>query len=163
MNFHKLCENQCLKSATIFRTNTGIALLHDSFDNMEAVSQDIVSAIDIWLEDLTDKEEGFKRINGTCEKIEHTILQMRYEGESSPEIEFIANTWTEILSLLTNTDQQNTSYTINENDGSILRKEQKLIFKILSIFECKHISKQLVCEMIMKIFQNVIEKIEYLQ
>ena len=88
---------------------------------------------------------------------------MRYEGESSPEIEFIANTWTEILSLLTNTDQQNTSYTINENDGSILRKEQKLIFKILSIFECKHISKQLVCEMIMKIFQNVIEKIEYLQ
>ena len=140
-------------------------MLHESFDSMEAaISQDVVSAIDIWLEDVTDKKEAFKRINGTCEKIEHTILQMQYEGECSSEIEFIANTWKEILSLLTDTYQQTTSYTISENDdGSILRKEQKLVFKILSIFECKHISRQFACKMIMKLFQNVIEKIEYLQ
>ena len=136
-------------------------MLHESFDNMETILQDVVSAIDIWLGELTDKEEAFKQINDTCERIEQTVLQMQYEGECSPEIESIANTWTDILNLLTS--DENESHTINENDGSILQKEQKLILKIMVIFESQHISRQLACEMIMKLFQNVIEKIEYLQ
>ena len=90
---------------------------------MDSILTDIMEAIDNWLDNLTIMEERYNQIQNTQDRIQQTLLQMKYEGEVSPEIQFIANLWTEILNLL-NTDNK-----------------KQLLMNILLLFETGGISR----------------------
>ena len=101
---------------------------------MESILTDIVDAIDIWLENLTVKEEKYNQVQNTQDRIQQTILQMRFEGEVSAEIQNIANLWIEILNLL----------------SSDAYKEE-LVMKILLLFEIGGISRSLTYQFIVNL------------
>ena len=92
---------------------------------------DIMEAIDDWLESLTIKEEKYNEIQTTQDKIQQTLLQMKYEGELSTEVQFIGNLWIDILN------------TVN--------KEQ-LLMKILMLLEIGGISRNFAYQLIVNLF-----------
>ena len=102
---------------------------------MDSILTDIVEAIDIWLDNLTVKEEKYNQIQNTQDRIQQTLLQLKYEGEVSTEIQFIANLWTDILNSL----------------GTDTSREQ-LIMKILMLFESGGISRDLAYQLIVALF-----------
>ena len=92
---------------------------------------DIMEAIDDWLESLTIKEEKYNEIQTIQDKIQQTLLQMKYEGELSTEVQFIGNLWIDILN------------TVN--------KEQ-LLMKILMLLEIGGISRNFAYQLIVNLF-----------
>jgi hypothetical protein len=99
---------------------------------MESIRTDIEEAIDIWLNELTVKEEKYHQIKNTQYKIQQTLLQIQFEGEATAEIQFIANLWIDILNLL--------------NSESSERGE--LLMKFLLLFEAGAISRDLAYQLI---------------
>ena len=93
---------------------------------------DVEEAIDIWLNELTVKEEKYHQIKNTQYKIQQTLLQIQFEGEATAEIQFIANLWIDILNLL--------------NSESSEREE--LLMKFLLLFEAGSISRDLAYQLI---------------
>ena len=94
-----------------------------------------MEAIDIWLDNLTVKQERYIQIQNPQDRIRQTLLQMRYEGELSTEIQFIANLWIDIL-----------------NSLSTDNKEQ-LLMKVLMMFETGVISRGFAYQLIIDSFQ----------
>ena len=101
---------------------------------MDSILTDVMTAIDDWLDNLRVTEEQYEQVRNTQDRIQQTLLQMQYEGGLSTEIQFIANLWTDILDSLS-TDN----------------KEQLLV-KILALFECGGISRDLTYHFIVHLF-----------
>ena len=101
---------------------------------MGSILADIVEVIDIWLDNLTVKQERYIQIQNPQDRIRQTLLQMRYEGELSTEIQFIANLWIDIL-----------------NSLSTDNKEQ-LLMKVLMMFETGVISRGFAYQLIIDSF-----------
>ena len=102
---------------------------------MDSILTDVVEVIDIWLDNLTVKQEKYNQIQNPQDRIQQTLLQMQYEGEVSAEIQLIANLWIDILNLLTSESERG-----------------ELVMKILLLFETTTISRDFAYQLIITSF-----------
>ena len=107
---------------------------------MDSILMDIVNAIDIWLDELTVQEEKYNRITSVQERIQQTITQIEYEGDTSADIskvKFIGNLWGNMLNLIAIRDSSS---------------KRQLVLQTLKLLEVGEISTDFACVIIMNVF-----------
>ena len=107
---------------------------HWSFDIMDTITPDVVEGVDIWLGGLND--EKYKKLNILCERIQQTVLKMKYEGHLTPQSQYTSTLWTEIFKFLT---------------GNLIATRGEITWKILHLREFGEISMDLAYHMIIKL------------
>ena len=91
---------------------------------MNSIEADVNEAAHFWVDNLTVKDKKYNQSQNIHEKIERTMLQMKFEGEITTQIEFIGKLWNDVLITL-------------QSDAS----NEQFITKLLLLFEAGGISR----------------------
>lgn len=110
---------------------------------MDSIVADVVKAVDLWLEELSLREETINRLLHTRQRIQQILLQMQFEGELSSEIQQVGALWVDILILLADGRQ---------DTATIEKKKKDLVQKVLLLLELDVISRHLAFSMITRVF-----------
>ena len=106
---------------------------------MDTVLEDVLNAIDMWLEEIEIDENRVEKMRS---RLSRKVLQIRLEGETSivdvGGLERVADMWTNILNLLCSEKTDNT--------------KRLLLTYVLQLFESSEISMTLTCGIIINIF-----------
>ena len=110
---------------------------------MKSLASDIVTAVDLWLQQLTLCEETINKLVHTRQRVQQILLQMKYEGELNSEIQEIGVLWVEILSILAD----------RRADTDVIEGRRKeLVEKILLLLELEAMSRELAYSMITHVY-----------
>ena len=101
---------------------------------MDSIVPDVLEGIAIWLGPF--HEQNYNKLNRLCERIQQTILRMRYEGQLTLQSQHTSTLWLEIFQFLT--------------DNSIATKKE-ITWKILQLREFGEISTDVEYYMIIKL------------
>lgn len=107
---------------------------HYSFTIMDSIMPDIVRGIEIWLGPF--HEQNYNKLNRLCERIQQTLLMMRYEAQLTQQSQYTLTLWLEVFQFLT--------------DNSIATKTE-ITWKILLLREFGEISTDVEYYMITKL------------
>ena len=113
---------------------------------MESVIDDVLQAIDLWLNELEEIEGRLSKLACMKARINRTITQVQMEGSMSltdmGRLDFIGKIWTEIIDLL-----------LSEKTDST---KKLLVKQVLQLFDSGELSLCITIEMIIKIFEYLL-------
>ena len=92
---------------------------------MDSIVSDVNEAAHNWVDHLTVKEEKYTGGKNAHERIGRTLLQMKFEGEMTAQIEYIGKLWNDLLE------------TVKSNDAG----KDEFITKLLLLFEAGGVSR----------------------
>ena len=110
---------------------------------MESVIDDVLYAIDLWLNELEEIERRHSKLECMKARIKRTISQVQMEGSMSlidmGRLDYIGRIWTDIIDLLVTEKTEST--------------KKLLVKKVLQLFDSGELSLSITIGMIVKIFE----------